>query len=83
MKVAVCGEICSEPIFTMLLLGMGLRELSLAPASIPEIKKVIRSVTMERAREVARTALAMGDADQTERFLHASRISSFPTSKLP
>ena len=48
-------EICGEPIYTLLLLGMGLRELSLAPGMIPEIKKVIRSVTMERAREVAAT----------------------------
>jgi phosphotransferase system enzyme I (PtsI) len=78
VEVAVCGEICSEPLFTMLLLGMGLRELSLAPNLIPEIKKVIRSVTVERAREVAATAIAMGEAEQTERFLHASLRQVLP-----
>jgi phosphotransferase system enzyme I (PtsI) len=78
VEVAVCGEICGEPIYTMLLLGMGLRELSLAPTLIPEIKKVIRSVTMERAAEVARTAISMVEAAQTEKYLHASLRQVLP-----
>jgi phosphotransferase system enzyme I (PtsI) len=78
VDVSACGEICSEPIYTLLLLGMGLRELSLAPAMIPEVKKVIRSVTMERAREVAQTAISMGEASQTERYLHASLRQVLP-----
>jgi phosphotransferase system enzyme I (PtsI) len=78
VDVTVCGEICGEPIYTMLLLGMGLRELSLAPAMIPEIKKVIRSVTMERAAEVARTAISMVEAAQTEKYLHASLRQVLP-----
>jgi phosphotransferase system enzyme I (PtsI) len=78
VEVALCGEICGEPIYTLLLLGMGLRELSLSAALIPEVKKVIRSVTMERAREVARTAVSMGEADQTQRYLHASLRQVLP-----
>lgn len=78
VEVAVCGEICSEPRYTLLLLGMGLRELSLVPSAIPEIKKVIRSVTMERAKEVATTAISMGDAQETERFLQASLRQVLP-----
>jgi phosphotransferase system enzyme I (PtsI) len=78
VEVAVCGEICGEPNYTLLLLGMGLREFSLAPALIPQIKKVIRSVTMERAREVAQTAVTMGEAHQTERYLHASLRQVLP-----
>jgi len=78
VDVAVCGEICGEPIYTMMLLGMGLRELSLAPAMIPEIKKVIRSITMERATEVARTAVSMVEAAQTEKYLHASLRQVLP-----
>ena len=77
-SVAVCGEICSEPLYTLLLLGMGLRELSLVPSAIPEIKKVIRSVTMERAKEVAQTAISMSNARETERFLHASLRQILP-----
>ena len=78
VEVAVCGEICGAPRYTMLLLGLGLREFSLAPALIPQIKNVIRSVTMDRAREVARKALSLLDADETERYLHASLREVFP-----
>jgi len=78
VEVAVCGELCGEPIYTMLMLGMGLRELSLAPSMLPEIKKVIRSVTMERATEVARTAISMVEASQTEKYLHASLRQVLP-----
>ena len=78
IEVAVCGEICGEANYTLLLLGMGLKELSLAPSMIPQIKKVIRSLTMERALEVARTAMTMSEASQTERFLHASLRQVLP-----
>src|SRR5262249_47545645 len=55
--VNVCGEMSGEPLYTMLLLGLGLRQLSAAPHNIPEVKKVIRSVTVEDAARVAREAL--------------------------
>jgi len=42
IEVSVCGEMSGEPIYTLLLLGMGLRQLSVTPHNIPEIKKVIR-----------------------------------------
>src|SRR5205085_2668767 len=43
VDVSVCGEMSGEPIYTLLLLGMGLRQLSVTPHNIPEIKKIIRS----------------------------------------
>ena len=43
-----------EPIYTMLLLGLGLRQLSVTPHNIPEIKKIIRSITIEEAKQVPR-----------------------------
>ncbi len=39
IDVSVCGEMSGDPIYTMLLLGMGLRQLSVTPHNIPEIKK--------------------------------------------
>ena len=45
----VCGEMSGDPIYTMLLLGMGLRQLSVTPHNIPEVKKIIRSVTLDEA----------------------------------
>ncbi len=46
IDVNVCGEMSGDPQFTMLLLGMGLRQLSVSPHAIPEIKQVIRKVTI-------------------------------------
>lgn len=43
-----------EPEFTMLLLGLGLRTFSITPPAIPEIKKIIRSVTIDQCQRVAR-----------------------------
>ncbi len=54
VDVSLCGEMGGEIEYTLLLLGMGLRTFSVAPPSIPELKKLIRSVTIEHARQVAR-----------------------------
>ena len=54
VSVSLCGEIAGEPIYTMLLLGLGLRSLSLVPSQIPLIKKVIRSVSIDQCERVAR-----------------------------
>jgi phosphotransferase system enzyme I (PtsI) len=53
----------------MLLLGMGLRLLSATPHNIPEVKKLIRSITLEEANEVASQALAMESASEISNFL--------------
>src|SRR5712692_3938865 len=62
IEVNVCGEMSGEPIYTLLLLGMGLRQLSVTPHNIPEIKKIIRSVTLEEAKQVAQEALCLETA---------------------
>ena len=52
--VGLCGEMASEPEFAMLLIGMGLRELSITPPAIPEIKQAIRGVSLDDCKRVAR-----------------------------
>jgi phosphotransferase system enzyme I (PtsI) len=63
IDVALCGEMAGSPIYCQLLIGLGLRSLSMAPQDIPEIKKLIRSTTHEECRAVARTVLQF-DADR-------------------
>ncbi len=67
--VNVCGEMSGEPLYTMLLLGLGLRNLSAKPHNIPEIKKLIRSVTVEETVAVAREALRLETARDVNNYL--------------
>ena len=69
IDVNVCGEMSGEPIYTMLLLGLGLRQLSVTPHNIPEIKKIIRSVSIPEAVLVAQEVLRMETARDVNNYL--------------
>jgi phosphotransferase system enzyme I (PtsI) len=69
IQVNVCGEMSGEPMFTLLLLGMGLRQLSLTPHNIPEIKKLIRAVSLPDSTKVAQEALQMETARDVTNYL--------------
>jgi phosphotransferase system enzyme I (PtsI) len=77
-QVSVCGEMASEPEYIMLLLGMGVRTLSLAPPMIPEIKQVIRSVTIEDCNQAARKILSMNSERQISNFLRDAARQILP-----
>src|SRR5262249_34105497 len=62
IAVNVCGEMSGEPMYTMLLLGLGLRQLSMAPHHLPSIKRMIRAITLADAREVTREAMQLETA---------------------
>lgn len=63
VMVNMCGEMAGAPIYTELLIGLGLRQLSMAPKDIPEIKKVIRSTSVKRCESIARRVMRF-DADR-------------------
>ncbi|HET6430177.1 MAG TPA: phosphoenolpyruvate--protein phosphotransferase [Phycisphaerae bacterium] len=67
--VSLCGEMGSQPEFALLLIGMGLRSISVAPPAIPEVKKLVRSITLERARKVARTVIGYDNDKQIVSYL--------------
>ena len=60
--VAVCGELAGDPAAAVLLVGLGVAELSMAPALIPEVKAALREVDLETAQETAQAALDAADA---------------------
>ncbi len=55
--VSVCGELAGDPLGALVLLGFGIDSLSMSAGSLPRIKRVIRSVPLERARSLAHAAL--------------------------
>ncbi|KPK85421.1 MAG: phosphoenolpyruvate-protein phosphotransferase [Phycisphaerae bacterium SM23_33] len=69
LGVSLCGEMAGQPEYTLLLIGMGLRTLSVAPPAIPEVKQLVRSMTMEHARRVARTVMAFDNDKQIVSYL--------------
>lgn len=69
VPVSLCGQMSGSPTYTMLLLGMGLRSLSVPPSAVPEIKKIVRSVNIEQCRHVAAKALSMDNARDIRRYL--------------
>jgi phosphotransferase system enzyme I (PtsI) len=78
VDVNVCGEMASEPESVMLLLGLGIRKLSVASPLIPEIKQVIRSVTIEECNKVARKVLGMNSERQISSFLRDAARKILP-----
>ncbi len=78
IDVSVCGETASEPEYVMLLLGMGIRTLSLSAPMIPEIKQVIRSVTIEDCNVLARKVLGMNSERQISAYLRNAARKILP-----
>jgi phosphotransferase system enzyme I (PtsI) len=69
VEVNVCGEMSGEPQYTLLLLGLGIRQMSLTPHNIPEIKRLIRSVTRDEAITTAREAMRLETARDVNNYL--------------
>ncbi len=69
VPVALCGEIAALPEFIPLLLGLGLRQLSMSPRSIPTVKEVVRSTTISEAEDLARRCLAASTAEEVGELL--------------
>lgn len=79
IPVGICGEMGSEVEYAIPLIGLGITEFSVAPATIiPEIKKIVRSVTLEKAKEVAETACRFDDPEKTMNYLRNIAIEILP-----
>ncbi len=78
VPVSMCGEMAGDPQFTLLLLGLGLKTFSCSPPAIPEIKKVIRSVTMEQARKVARRVMQFDSDKEIINYLRVQTRQILP-----
>ncbi|MHC4158019.1 MAG: phosphoenolpyruvate--protein phosphotransferase [Planctomycetota bacterium] len=78
IDLSVCGEMASDPEYIMLLLGLGVRTLSLAHPMMPEIKQIIRSVTIEDCNNVVRKILGMNSERQISNYLRDATRKILP-----
>jgi phosphoenolpyruvate-protein phosphotransferase (PTS system enzyme I) len=69
LPVSVCGEMASEPLSAVLLLGLGYERLSVSPPALPLVKWVIRTIPEHSARRAATAALAAASAADVSRVL--------------
>lgn len=77
LEVSVCGEMASQPIMAFALIGLGVRQLSVAARSVPIVKRIVRGVSAEIAAEAAQAALATHTARDSERALKQRLLAAF------
>lgn len=68
-RVGVCGEISSDPVGIVLLLGLGITELSLTPSLVLQTKKLIRRIAIEDVEKLAEKALNLADGEEVTRMI--------------
>jgi len=78
IDVSMCGEIAGELLYTMLLLGFGLRTLSMAPQQVPHVKRLIRSVDIRECERLARKVGSFDSERQIVQFLRNQTREIFP-----
>ena len=77
--VGICGEMAGDPRAAVLLVGLGIDELSMSCYDLPRVKAAIRSVKFETAREVARHALELSSAAEVKDLLRERLESMLPS----
>jgi len=71
IPVSVCGEMAADPTTALVLVGLGVKELSMSPAAIPRVKAALRGASFARLKEVAEGCLALPSAREIEARLRA------------
>jgi phosphotransferase system enzyme I (PtsI) len=75
---SLCGEMAGEPLYTLLLLGLGLRSFSMAPRNVPEVKRLIRLAAVSQAERVARKAMTFETERQVLNYLRDTTKKLLP-----
>ncbi|MEM7168145.1 MAG: phosphoenolpyruvate--protein phosphotransferase [Planctomycetota bacterium] len=78
IPVSLCGEMGSEPLYVPLLIGLGFRNLSVSPTSIPEVKRLIRTIKVYECKALAKRCLA-----HTDGLAITAELKDWVSDKLP
>jgi phosphotransferase system enzyme I (PtsI) len=77
VPVSLCGAMAGDPLYTLVLVGLGLDELSMPPAAIPHIKRIICACDAREARRFAEKLLATATVAEAEAAVHAMMVPRF------
>lgn len=69
ISIGMCGEMASDPNASVLLAGLGLDEFSMSPSSLLEVRRILRNVSYEEAKELADTVLQFDSSRKTEKYI--------------
>lgn len=71
IPISMCGEMAGDPMNALILLGLGMDELSMVPAQIPVVKRIVRQATAEDGRKLVEQAFKLSTAEEIERFVRS------------
>jgi phosphotransferase system enzyme I (PtsI) len=78
--LSVCGEMAGQPLQAVLLVGLGFRELSMAPSAIPRVKEALRAVAASEAEALAARALELSSGHEIEALVRDSLKALAPAA---
>jgi phosphotransferase system enzyme I (PtsI) len=78
IPVAICGEMAAEPLYAIVLLGLGLDEFSMNPISIPKVKKVLRMSRFEETQTLVEKLFQFSTASEIESYVRRWMAERFP-----
>ena len=78
IEVGICGEMAAEPTYILILLGLGLDELSMTPFYIPRVKKILRSSSYEEAKQLLDEVSRLSTAAEIEDSVKKRMAERFP-----
>ena len=79
--VSVCGEMAGEARYAVILLGFGLRDFSVGPTALPELRTLMSRVTVEEAKKLAKKSMLMSSADEIADLLEAEVERLLPSEE--
>jgi phosphotransferase system enzyme I (PtsI) len=77
LEASICGEMAGDPLYTLLLIGLGYKKLSMSLMSIPVIKNIIINASAEDANKIAETALGFSSKKDAGRYVREQMINRF------
>jgi len=83
IPASICGAMAADPVAAVILMGLGVRLLSVSPAQIPELKEVVRAADIATARQVARESLEMTSGAEVRARVEAVMKDVFLTAHPP
>jgi phosphotransferase system enzyme I (PtsI) len=78
IPVAICGEMAADPVYAIVLLGLGLGEFSMNPVSIPKVKKVLRMSRFEETQTLVEKLFQFSTSSEIESYVRHWMAERFP-----